>query len=103
MTKLDDWCWACSIPKDVWLKLALLNVTVSYNVQDRAVVLLQPALLAANKARQAVNTHRVVLRHPGIKHTWNVNPHRATVRDWEDICSAIAEAVHAYHWAGGNP
>jgi hypothetical protein len=100
---IDGWCWACSVPKEIWLKLALLNVTVSYNVQDRAVVLLHPALLAADKARQAVNHHRVVLRHDAIKHTWYVNPHKTTLPQWESICSEIAEVVHAYHWAGGNP
>lgn len=46
-------CWACSIPDDVWLRLAMLSCTVAYDIGADDVLVIQPVPAQAADTRCA--------------------------------------------------
>jgi hypothetical protein len=101
-------CWACSIPQLTWAKLALLNMQVSYSVNERSISLTHPSLYAAENARQALHARytraRAYLGLPvnatPIKHTWRATGWgNMTEADWDKITTQIAEEVMRYQYS----
>jgi hypothetical protein len=101
-------CWACSIPQLTWAKLALLNIQVSYNVNDRTVCLQHPSLFAAEIARQNAHarfarasrwTGGPVYQSP-VKHTWRIGNWRGMDEAaWDKVTTEIAEEVMRYQYS----
>lgn len=106
-----SFCWACSIPELVWVKLALLECTVAYNITEDTVIILQPVLLAAENQRQAIFNRvyhgqrwpPVPAQPAPLKHTWRLKPRTMTPEDWHDLATEIAEALASYHFGGYAP
>lgn len=100
-------CWACSIPDLVWVKMALLECSISYNVTEQTVTILQPVLCAANAQRTAVHS-RIYRgqRWPPVppvaelKYRWRVKPGDMKPEDWHDLMSEISECMASYHFGG---
>lgn len=100
-------CWACSIPDLVWVKFALLDCSVSYNVTEQIVTVFQPVLAAANSQRMATYSRvHYGQRWPPIpppvemKHRWRVKPVDMRPEDWHDLVTEISECLTSYHFGG---